>query len=277
MNPRPYALAGATLCALFATSDALANPINAEALRPKSAQEGLSVGADLTFAMRTGNVEFIDVSAGGIIQYQTHRPRSEWADTSDDAPPVVDQTVFLNANVRYAQRAEDAFVNQGFVHARWTSMWLPRVGTEVFAQHSFNAFQLLQARTLGGVGVRLDMVETPSFKLWGGSGYMLEYNLITVPEGAPDDPEDLQNRWTNYFTVRARLFDGELLLQNTFYVQPRLTNFNDVRLLEVFEALAPITDRIALGVSFSLLHDSMPPTSVEPTDTTLSTTLKFSF
>ena len=278
MNLRHSAAACALACASLIPMDAWSNPVNAEALRPKAAQEGLSIGVDASFSMRSGNVEFVNLAAGGIIQYQTHRPRSKWSDDSDDAPPVIDQTVFLNGNLRYAQRGEnDAFVNQGFVHARWTAMWLPRVGTEVFAQHSFNAFQLLSARTLGGAGVRLDMVDTADFKIWGGSGYMLEYNLITVPEGAPDDPEDLQNRWTNYFTLRGRVFEGRLLLQNTFYVQPRLTNFNDVRLLEVFEALAPITEQLALGVSFSLLHDSMPPTTVEATDTTFEATVKFTF
>ena len=277
MNLRSSVTACAFACASLSPLGAWSNPVNAEALRPKADQAGLSIGVDAAFAMRSGNVEFTNLAVGSIIQYQTHYPRSEWSDVSDDASPVIDQTVFLNVNLRYAQSADDAFVNQGFAHARWTSMWLPRVGTEVFAQHSFNAFQLLSARTLGGVGVRLDMVDMTGLKIWGGSGYMIEYNLINVPEGASDDPEDIQNRWTNYFTLRGDLFDGSLLLQNTFYVQPRLTNFDDVRLLEVFEVLAPITSRLALGVSFSLLHDSMPPTTVEATDTTLATTLKFTF
>ncbi len=277
MHLRNVVCTCAFACAVLTPAAAAANPVNAEALRPKAAQEGFSGGADLSFAMRSGNVNLLNVAGGGIVQYQVHRPRSDWEDIPDDQPPLIAHTAFIIGNYRFAQRVDDPIVNQGFLHARWTAMWFPRLGTEVFGQYGFNEFLLLQARALGGVGVRLDMIQTPDIKIWGGTGYMLEYNRITVAEGASDAPEDLQNRWTNYISARATVFEGRLLLQNTLYVQPRLTDFEDLRLLEVFEALAPIHERFAIGVDFSLLYDGRPPTGVEATDITLSTTLKFSF
>jgi hypothetical protein len=106
---------------------------------------------------------------------------------------------------------------------------------------------------------------------------MFEYDRIDVLAGASDPPELFEHRWTNYLTMRLSLFEGQLLLQNTLYYQPRLDAFTDFRLLEELEVLAKVTEVFGLGTTLSVLHDSAPPTGVRDTDLRLMSTFRLVF
>lgn len=270
----PLALLG--LLALT-PSLARANPVNAEVLRPNPFREGWSGGLDGSFALSRGNIELLDVGGGARVQFQTLHPQATQA--ADVAPrvPFIHQRVFLTGSGRFAERAGAPFINQAFVHLRWTGMWHERVGSDVFAQYQFNEFQRLRGRAVTGVGARFEIVHEPVFMLWAGSGYMFEYDRIDVLPGASDAPEAFEHRWTNYLTMRLAVFEGQLLLQNTVYYQPRFDAFADFRLLEEFEALAKVTEVFGLGATLSVLHDSAPPTAVRDTDLRLMSTVRLSF
>lgn len=233
--------------------------VNAEVLRPNPLRPGASATVDASLAVARGNVELLDVGGALRLQYQT-------AHAGAGALPFVRQRALLTASARYADRAGTAFVSQSFVHARWTAMWHPRVGTDVFLQHQQNQFLRLQARMVGGGGVRLELVHHPTVLAWAGSGLMLEYDRILVAPLASDAPTSWELRSTSYFTVRIAAFDGRLLLQNTVYAQPRVGRAADYRLLEELEALTRVTEAFSLGTVLGVVHDSAPPTGVKPTD-----------
>jgi hypothetical protein len=252
--------------------------VNAEVLRPQGAAEGISGGLDVDFALSRGNVEELDVGGGARLRYQTLHPAPHPDDVADpQPPPLVAQSAFITSSGRAAEQNDRAYVNQGFVHVRWTAMWLPRFGTELFAQYQFNEFQRLRARALAGPGLRAVIAHTAVVQLWSGSGYMLEYNHIDVAEGAPDEPETLEHRWTNYLALRLDPLDGELLVQNTLYVQPRFDRFSDYRLLDELEVMSKVSSVLSLGTKVVLQHDSAPPTTVKETDLQLTSTLRLSF
>ncbi|MFN0062622.1 MAG: hypothetical protein ACKVPX_08900 [Myxococcaceae bacterium] len=97
--------------------------VNAEVLRPRAFHAGWSGGVDGSFALSRGNIELLDVGGGGRVQYQTLHPVAQ-IDPATPAPvPYVAQRVFVTASARFAENANAAFVNQAFVHARWTGMW----------------------------------------------------------------------------------------------------------------------------------------------------------
>ncbi|MBK8255978.1 MAG: DUF481 domain-containing protein [Polyangiaceae bacterium] len=264
------------LGALPLEREALAQ-VNAESLRQNPLKPGLSINTDITFALAKGNVELFDIGAGGKIQYQTLYPLSEAAPTEAPTLPFIRQRVFIAGNGRYADRADIPVVSQSYLHMRWTGMWHPRIGTDTFIQYQYNRFFRLLRRSLAGAGARVDMFHHPNFLWWGGSAYMLEYEMIAVAPGASDTPETLSHRWTNYLTERVSTAGDRIVFQSTTYIQPRFDNFSDFRLLEEVEALGKVTDMVSFGLNFSLLYDSAPPTGVKNTDVRLSSAVHLNF
>ncbi|HQY60417.1 MAG: DUF481 domain-containing protein [Myxococcales bacterium] len=272
------ALRAASACAALATSPRAAAQVNTEALRPQLMESGVSGTADLSVGLAKGNVDYIDIGGGLRVQLQTLRPPR-----ADGGMPFAAQRVFVAASARYAERTPlgaergEAFVNQLLVHARWTAMWRERFGTELFAQLQTNEFFRLRVRTLGGTGLRFEIVHEEPVQVWAGTGTMLEYNRVDVAPGAPDPSTELVNRSTSYLGVRTALRDKTLLLQLMGYVQPAWIRPKDVRTLVELEALAKVTDAFSLGNTLSVLHDSEPPTTVRPTDLRLTMTVKLTF
>lgn len=260
---------------LSLASPALAQ-VNTEILRPNPLKPGFGAVFDGTFSVARGNVEVVDVGVSGRLQYQTLYPVTGAEPEEEAPPPFLRQRVFLTGSGRFAEDADAPFISQTYLHARWTGMWLPRVGTDVFVQHQYNKFFRLKQRSLAGAGVRAEIVHTRPVLLWGGSAYMLELERIDVAPGAADAPETLDHRWTNYLTVRVSTYGGRLLLQNTLYYQPRFDDFTDFRVLEELEIVARLSDYLGFGATLSVLHDGAPPETVEPTDLRLGTSVRLS-
>ncbi len=251
--------------------------VNAEVLRPSPLRTGWSFGVDGSLAVSRGNIELLDVGGSGRVQYQTLHPISSAEQSDPLSLPFLSQRVFLTGSARFAERAQTTFINQAFVHARWIGMWHPWIGSDLFVQYQFNQFLRLQGRAVAGTGVRMEIVHLPMFMMWGGSGYMFEYNRISDLPGASDAKETFEHRFTNYLTMRLAVLGNRLLLQNTLYYQPRFDDFSDFRILEEFESLAKASEMFALGVTLSVLHDSAPPSGVKETDLRLLTTVRLSF
>lgn len=267
----------ASALVLLRPGQVLAQPVNAEALRPNSLEAGWGAGIDTNLTLSRGNVELLDVGGAARLSYQTLHAVTQTSLDGSVPVPFIAQRVFLTGNGQFAERAETPFINQGFAHLRWTGMWLRRLGSEVFAQHSFNEFFRLRARTLLGTGARVAIVQRAELMLWGGSGAMLEYERIDVAAGASDDSETLGLRATTYLTARIALWDAKFLLQNTSYYQPKFDRFVDYRFLNELEAIANVTDVFGFGATLSIQHDNRPPTGVKKTDLRLGNTVRVSF
>ena len=274
--PAPRALLFALVALVVGAPASAAAQVTAEVLRPNPLRPGWSGGLDVSLALARGNIELFDVGAAGRVQYQTlHPPRA--APGEEGGLPFFRHRAYLTANARFAERAASAFINQGFLHARWTAMWHRRLGSDLFAQYQFNEFWRLRARALVGAGLRAEIFHLPWFTMWAGSAYMLEYNRIDVLPGARDRPETFEHRWTNYLAFRIAGPEGRVLLQSTLYLQPRWDAFDDFRLLEEVELVVKASDLFALVGTLSVLHDNGPPTGVKPTDLRLATTVRLSF
>lgn len=244
--------------------------VNADALRANPLRPGWSGNLETSLAVTRGNVELFDVGGAGRVQWQSLYP-------AQTGLPFVSQRAFLTVSGRYADRAGTAFVSQSFVHARWTAMWHRHVGTELFAQDQSNQFQRLQARVVAGGGVRFVLVHRPELMVWAGSGLMLEYSRIQVADGAADRPETWEPRATTHLVVRVAALDGRLLLQNTFFFQPRIGGLRDVRSLGEIELLAKASEVVSFGTTAAILYDSDPPTGVKTTDGRVLSVLKLAF
>ena len=260
------------LAAVTLFAGAASAQVNAEALRPNVLKPGFSINLDTAMSLARGNIETFDFTAAGRVQYQTLYPARPAAPGLPPNLPYLKQRVLVAGSGRYSDVAGTPVVSQTFLHMRWTGMWHPKIGSDAFVQHQADRFFRLQRRMLAGAGVRVDIVHHPTFLWWGGSAYMLEYERINVKPGAPDDPETLSHRWTNYLTERLAITDY-LFLQSTTYYQPRFDDFTDFRILEVVEGTAKVTDMLGFGLALSILHDSAPPTGVKNTDLRMTTNI----
>lgn len=252
--------------------------VNAESLRPRVVTEGFSGAFDLSFGLAKGNVDYLDVGTQARVQYEVLRPLA-----AGETLRYSLHRVFLVGSARYAERTgideerATPFVNQTFLHARWTAMWRRNFGTELFSQVQTNDFLRLRVRTLGGAGLRFEIVHEAELQLWAGTGTMLEYNRIDVANGASDPPTEILHRSTSYAGIRTELRDKKVILQLVGYLQPAWKRPKDVRALVELEGLVKLSDRLSLGQNLSILYDSQPPTTVRSTDLRLTTTAKLSF
>lgn len=153
-------------------------------------------------------------------------------------------------------------------------MWRRRVGTDLFAQHQFDELLRLRVRALAGLGARLVLVHRRVFRVWAGTGAMVEHERIRVDEGAPDPRRTTVARWTSYLALRLSLADRRLVLQSTTYVQPRFDAIADYRVLNDLQLLAVVSTQLASGISLAVWHDRRPPTGVRRTDVRLLASLK---
>lgn len=250
-------MAGHILALWLALSSGAAQAqVNVERYRLDPGDDGLTGGIGISTAWKSGNVDFLE--AGLSVQ---------------GAARTGPHVFLLVASGKYAakrtgeDRAEDPggglldpaarFANQGLVALRYNRDLAPRWTAELFTQAEYNEFLRLDLRSLGGVGARLAVVRREGAGAWLGTGWMLEYER-TDPEEVAEDPVTLAHRWTSYASFSLAPADG-VTLTSTTYAQPRLTDPRDFRILDETELSVDLSDRLSLGVAFTLRYDSEPP------------------
>ncbi len=251
---------------------ATANPVNMERIATSADVKGWSASLDFRGSLREGNVVRRDLGFGGAVQYRTFFPLR---DTT--APAYFRNRWLLSSNLAFSTVSGDEITHNGFMHTRYTRMFIPRVGGEVFVQAQYNAFTNLRSRMLSGAGGRVEIVHRNMVRMWGGTGYMAEFETNTVELGEPHPAQTLNHRWTSYLSFQFDGLDGQLGFGNTVYVQPRLDDFTDLRIQLGTQLEARVGSVFALGADFDLFYDSRPPRGVRDTDIALTSYFRFRF
>lgn len=248
--------------------------LNAEKLRRDSeVSAGFSGVVDGNFALRAGNVEFLELGGSFRLEHNTFKSQ-----TSTITAPALFDTTFIVGALRFKDFAGTPIINNGFLHLRWTRLWLDTLGSELFTQFQFDEFLRIKRRALIGAGARWVPFDFEAFSFALGSGYMFEFEGLDLPDAATGDDQTFLHRWTSYASLRLRLADGLLGLSNTVYVQPALSDFADYRVLAEGDLMFNVTQSLALGWSWYLRFDSEPPaTDVVKLDVVLQSTVRFRF
>lgn len=277
----------AGLLPALATAPARAQ-VDTEKLRLSPRQDGLSGKLEAGLALKTGNVQLLDVSgeAAAVLKKGRHTSffvghgqfaakRTGSDRLSDPNTHLLDPDArYVNAlmgHLRYDLRLDDQCNGEG------------RVSWEVFTQLEYDQFLLLKRRALVGTGPRVTLARSERAAAWLGTTPLLEDELLEQQAIAPTEPtETLAVRWSNYLTGQLVL-SGHATLGGTVYVQPRIGDFTDYRVLADSSLDVDVTDHLALGLAFTLRHDSQPPQVKSgdpvllPTDTSVSNTLTWTF
>jgi hypothetical protein len=222
--------------------------VNTESLRLGAPPDGLHGDLKADLALKRGNTELLQAGASGRAFYHAgvHTP-------------------LLFARGEVGSQDDKRFAEKAFVHARWTAMWHPRVGSELFGQLQYDAFISLKFRALVGAGPRIALLLEDWIDLYFGTGYMLEREVLSIPSTDPHPRTTLAHRSTSYLSLKIALAEM-LALGNVAYVQPRWDRFSDVRVLDELELQFDVNAYVAIVNTLSFRYDSDPPSTVRSYD-----------
>lgn len=249
--------------------------INTEAMLTDGRSDPWSVYADFSLSLKRGNTETTRSTIGGGARRLTL--------FEDPSLPVGGEPWFrdrfmLSGSWSLEQAKNERVDHVAFMHARWTRMWIPRVGSEVFAQMNYAQFQRLNRRLLFGGGVRAVVFNDALAQFWFGSGLFLEeedFDLSNLDNPDAYPSHRLNARWSSYVTLKVNALDQKITFINTLYVQPTLADFGDIRVLYEGRVTARIYKSVGLSFSSNINYDSTPVPGIARTDIRFGGALQF--
>jgi hypothetical protein len=249
------------LAAVLVPATASAQIVNIQPLLGPVDRPGFSLEFKGGMSLYTGNVALFSGDAALLMRYQLGRHR------------IISATRGALAFKNNAQT-----MNQLFSHLRYQVFFFDWFAWELWGQGAEDQFTRLQLRILGGTGPRFDAVRLPTFRLGIGLHYMLEYERLRAEGAGPGEPlEELNHRASTYLTFTWDIVEN-LSLQETVYVQPKLTDpLGDFRVSNEVQLTAKVSRYFALGTSFQVKYDSAAPATIEALDTITLATLTAGF
>ena len=226
---------------------------------PGKEVSGLSGSATLKGSMKTGNTDIVDVGLSGAAIYG-----SEAFQTS------------LRASFNYGEKSDETFLYNTFEHLRLRFKLNDWLTPEAFIQHQFNEFRAIKFRGLLGLGAAFTLWEAQGNYVVFGATYMLEREVANGEE-ITLAPKTIVSRLSNYVQVAFKT-ENDVTFSSTIFVQPLLSDFEDLRIYNESGFSVNIHKNIAVGSSFKLTYDSKPLTDdVEKLDTATLAKLTFKF
>ena len=254
------ALALVGLASLAHRADAQIVNVQGQLAKPPE-KDGVTGQAELKLEWREGNNEFFDVGGAGSVLYRRGRllglalARGEYGNAGD--------------GVEIARKAFEHLRARVTIDCRWR--W------EAFAQHEYDKFRRLSVRAIAGTGPALQIVNEARVGLLAGVAYLLEYERLGTDADKTDSGRrTVVSRASTYVTGTEQIGGGVSIAQ-TVYVQPRLDDPGDVRVLGELSVTSKLSKRIALTDGFTIAYDRKPPVDIRRYDTQLKVGLLVTF
>ena len=224
-------------------------------------RDGVTGQLELKVDWREGNNSFFDVGGSGALLYRRGRllgvalVRGEYGNAGGGIPIARKSFEHLRARVT--------------LDCRWR--W------EAFAQHEYDAFRRLSVRAVAGTGPALQLVNSSRVAVLAGAAYLFELERLDTRPGTIDAGlRTLASRASFYATGTERLGAGVSIVQ-TLYIQPRLDDPSDIRLLGELSVTSKLSKRIALTDGLVVAYDRTPPDGIRRYDTQLKLGLLVTF
>ncbi|MFK7936808.1 MAG: DUF481 domain-containing protein [Saprospiraceae bacterium] len=222
-------------CALFWAASSFSQIVNIETKRKQLNIDttGWFGNFNLGFNLNKNTSTVLSFSGNAQIDYLQGRNR--WISLS---------------NYQVIQADGTSFINSGFQHLRWNRPLRERMTMEAFGQIQYNEKLQLQLRGLLGTGVRFEILKQKQGSIYLGVAYMYQYEAIRDTSLIYRD-----HRLSNYLAANYEFKNG-MVLSNTTYFQPLLTDLSTVRIASQTSLSIKITERLALNSRFNLQVDS---------------------
>ncbi len=164
-------------------------------------------------------------------------------------------------------------LNDGFSHLRYNFDMRKGLVFEAFSQMQYNERTLIRFRGLIGTGIRLKIHNGKKQRYYVGLSYLLEQNQF---KGRTE--LTLDHRLSSYLSYNIA-FGNKSRFVHTTYVQPRLDNWQNIRVSSEASLLFFISKHLTFRSTFNTAYDSDPrlPPSVPDWIYTLTNGLRFEF
>lgn len=142
---------------------------------------------------------------------------------------------FLITKINYGESNGNEFLNETFYHLRIiSSKTILNIIPEAFLQYESNAYSLTNQRYLAGIGVRYQYRETTY-----GTSILTEWYEESSKYGR-------SNYWRLSQYIRFKFkFNLKNSLNTTIYIQPSITDWNNIRYYSENTYVSQITDTIS--------------------------------
>lgn len=167
-------------------------------------------------------------------------------------------------------------VNKAFVHYRYIHQLKDTMDLELFTQLETNEFTRLSYRGLVGAGLRFSMFNTSSHRAFIGTGLFYSKEKTEFISGLTDGGVEKLSRGNFYFLSKFNI-TSSISFSNVIYYQPRLSHFSDYRALLESKFDFKINKNLSFRLILDVSHDTEPSQSIESTDISYMSGLKFNF
>ncbi len=213
--------------------------INIEQKRIKADSSGLYGNVNLNLSIQETTKNLVSISNGGHLTYYT--PKSQ---------------VLLFGLFSLVKSEGQNFSNYGHGHLRYNYKVSEYIEWENFTQAQYNSLTKIDLRWLNGTGARFQLTDYDNALFFWGLLYMFEHESI---DGQIDSNND--HRLSSYFSF-AMEPQADVTFTSTTYVQPRIDDWGDYRILNENDLSLSITDRLSFSIRFLLSYDTDVPEQV---------------
>lgn len=224
-------------------------------------KDGVSGQVELKLDWREGNNTFFLIGGTGSVLYRRGRvlglaiARGEYGNARD--------------GIAIARKSFEHVRTRVTIDCRWR--W------EAFAQHEYDAFRRLSVRAVVGTGPALQLVNEARVALLAGAAYLFELERLDARDGAIDAGDRASSHRASMYVTGTELIGAGVSIAQTVYVQPRLDDPGDVRVLGELSVTTKLSSRIGLSNGFTVAYDRTPADQIRRYDTQLKVGLLVTF
>ncbi|HWU87729.1 MAG TPA: DUF481 domain-containing protein [Kofleriaceae bacterium] len=236
--------------------------VNVQSLLAKPPpRDGVTGQLELKLEWREGNNTFFDVGGdGSVLLRRGHLlalaiARGEYGNAA--------------GGVAIARKTFEHLRARVTLDCRWR--W------EAFAQHEYDGFRRLSVRLVTGTGPALQLVNQPHVAVLAGAAYMLEVERLDTRPGTIDAGLGTISSRASFYATGTEDLGASSAIVQTVYVQPRLGDPGDLRLLGELSVTSKLSKRFALTDGFVVAYDRTPPDGIRRYDTQLKLGLLVTF
>lgn len=231
--------------------------VNFEKRRRALVRPGWSLGLDVRGGLRRGNINVLELGADEFVGWQTerlgllllgeHRFRAQ---------------TLARAGMGFSDLPRARQIHAHMGHLRLFHRLTPRLSAEAFTQVEADELNLLRWRHLVGLGLRVRIVEREGLSVYAGTAYVPELEVLDralfLAQPGGHGPINAWHRVGQVLDVSVGR--GPVRVVGTSYVQPRVDEPGDLRVLQEAALVVTVSERVAVKLAGSVRVDTRPPT-----------------
>ena len=182
---------------------------------------------------------------------------------------------YLDVSGDYSKLGGMVSVAKWFAHLRHNFEINHSIWWEEYAQIESDRFRRVQLRELLGTGPRFALFQSDPFELFVGVSYLFEHTALNSADVAPRGQGTVE-RLSNYVAITFKP-DQRILVSTVDYVQPRIQQFADYKVLSVNSVAFSITKHLQSRLDATARYESFTPSDVRRADLELKSSLQAVF